>query len=322
MSSSLSSMSLQCWQILRWSWIPHILFESWVKERKAPYIPVELLQYIFSYLPLPSQVCLALSSKGLYALFSSVLRAKELRFPLMPRNGKTYAISEECHLRMTLLTQLEDSRWACCAPCQKLHPRREFPRYELKESHPWERSCVNSAGIIDLCPCIALTLRDRTRIVEHLKREKTAKNRTLNHIRKGLLSLKDDDGELYLLHRCTAYSKFRIEIRLSLTDSGQLVSHARYETHLSVLNLRMDSVRVCCNGTLAECFDSPTSAHNCDVCRARMVDLTRHKPASALTAAQVTRYLGRDEWFANQGWFEFEKQWYRQCRDSTDYIPI
>ena len=124
MSSSLPSMPLQCWQILRWSWIPRIFFRN---------NPVELLQHIFSNLPLPSHFRLALSStsKGLYAFFSSVLRAKEL-----------------------------------------------------------------------------------------------------------------------------------------------------------------------------------------------MVDLTRHKPASALTAAQVTRYLGRDEWFANQGWFEFEKQWYRQCRDSTDYIPI
>ena len=264
---------------------------------------------------------MALSSKGLYALFGSVLRAKKLRFRLMPRNGKTYyAISEECHLRMTLLTQLEDSRWACCARCQKLHPRQEFPRYELKESHPWERSCVNSAGIIDLCPCIALTLRDRTRIVEHLRREKTAKNRTLNHIRRGLLSLKDDGGELYLLHRCTAYPKIRIEIRLSLTDSGQLVSHARYETRLSVHNWRVDSVRVCCDGTLAECFDGPPSTDNCDVCRAHMVDLTRRKPA--LNAVQVTRYLGRDGSFANQGWFGFEKQWYNQCRGSTDYIPI
>ena len=99
----------------------------------------------------------------------------------------------------------------------------------------------------------------------------------MNHIRKGLLSLKDDGGELYLLHRCTAYPNFRINIGLSLTDSGQLVSHARYETHLDVLNWRMDSVRVCCNRSLAKCFDSPTSAHNCYVCCARMVDLTRPK---------------------------------------------
>lgn len=44
-----------------------------------------------------------------------MFRAKELRFPLMPRNGKTYAVSEECHLQMTLLTQLGDifSQYQC-----------------------------------------------------------------------------------------------------------------------------------------------------------------------------------------------------------------
>ena len=39
-------------------------------------LPTELLLEIFPYLPLPSQVTLTLSSKGLYQLFNYVLKSK------------------------------------------------------------------------------------------------------------------------------------------------------------------------------------------------------------------------------------------------------
>lgn len=42
--------------------------------------PMELLLEVASYLPSPDHICLALSCKGLYGIFSSVLKAEELRF--------------------------------------------------------------------------------------------------------------------------------------------------------------------------------------------------------------------------------------------------
>lgn len=47
-------------------------------------LPPELFEQIFSYLPLPSKVCLILSCKGLYQLYNSVLAADELHFPQAP----------------------------------------------------------------------------------------------------------------------------------------------------------------------------------------------------------------------------------------------
>ena len=191
------------WKVLFWifsggrgpSRLPSTIFDQPAREHtilqlhvqiKFLDLSIELLHNIFSYLPLPSQVCLALSSKGLYALFNSVLGASELRFPAMPRNGKSYAMSEECYLRTTLLTQLEDSHWAFCVGCQKLHPRQEFPELLLRS----KRSCTNLAGIVDLCPCIALTLRDRTRIVEYLRSRGTVESkRILNLLRQRLVLL-------------------------------------------------------------------------------------------------------------------------------------
>lgn len=45
------------------------------KKRGLSDLPLELLQHIFPYLPLPSQVCLALTPKGFYELFKSALGA-------------------------------------------------------------------------------------------------------------------------------------------------------------------------------------------------------------------------------------------------------
>lgn len=137
MSESIPSKG---WQIAEW--IFHVLFgaqhgsQNPVKPLDKCILlemPTEILLQTFSYLPLPSQVCLAVSSKTLHRAFSSVLASKELRFPRMPRNGRTYVVTEEYNLRMALLIKLQNARWACCGRCQKLHPRREFSARQRKD---------------------------------------------------------------------------------------------------------------------------------------------------------------------------------------------
>lgn len=89
-------------------------------------LPLELLDYIVYYLPLPSKACLALCNKGLYQLYCTALKDNQLRFPRMPLIGRRYILTDAYHHRMTLLMQLENRHWACCGRCQKLHPCREF----------------------------------------------------------------------------------------------------------------------------------------------------------------------------------------------------
>lgn len=299
------------WKVLFWifsggqgpSRLPPTIFDQPAREHtilqlhvpmKFLDLPIELLQHIFSYLPLPSQVCLALSSKGLYALFNSVLGASELRFPAMPRNEESYAMSEECYLRTTLLTQLEDSHWEFCVGCQKLHPCQEFPESLLG----LKRSCSISAGIIDICPCISLTLRDRARVVEYLRSRGTANSkRILNSIRNGSLVLNKDRDGLYLLHTCHAYQNIQAEFKLSVTESNQLISCDRYQTLPAAVATDMDAVPICCNQTLSFCFSRSTSITNCLLCRARTVTRTVALPGinANVRVARVTRYLGRDK---------------------------
>lgn len=193
--------STTCWQIA--NWIPHVLSRENGSQIPAELLPVpaaplpvpveslykrvildlptELLLHIFSYLPLLSQVSLALSSKRFYQISGSALGAQELHFPLMHRNG--HAASSDYGLRMALLMLLENEKWACCERCQRLHPRKEFPASQ-PDHPPWRRTCMAWAGIVDLCPCISLTIRDRTRVVEYLKAPQSDKP-NLNLINKG-----------------------------------------------------------------------------------------------------------------------------------------
>lgn len=99
-------------------------------------LPLELLDYIVSYLPLPSKACLALCTKGLYQLYNTVLKDDQLRFPRMPLIGRRYILTDAYHHSMTLLMQLENRHWACCGRCQKLHPCREFYPREIDTLGP------------------------------------------------------------------------------------------------------------------------------------------------------------------------------------------
>lgn len=68
---------------------------------------------------------------------------------------------------MTLFAQLEDSKWACCGQCLKLHTRAEFDLVNLSR-RPSSRRCADWAGIVGLCPCITLTIQDRAHVVRFL----------------------------------------------------------------------------------------------------------------------------------------------------------
>lgn len=180
-----------------------------------------------------------------------------------------------------------------------------------------------NTGIVDICPCIALMIRDRTRIVESLTGRAT-EERTLNYIKTGLLSLNQDkNGEPYLLHKCTSHPMCKTGIKLSLTESGQLVCSAHYQTRKRSPDTMV--VPVCPHNSLSDFLRYPT-LRDCYPCHAKGVEPSL--PCNPQwEQLQVIRYLGRERWFAdlesvgNGNGVWFEKQWYYQCRKWRDYIP-
>lgn len=220
------------------------------------------------------KVCLALTCKDLYDIFGWVLGASELRFPRLDLS--TEELDDELYSdekdedeedekdeedkgelnwysRIHLLCLLEGSKWACCAHCQKPHPREEFIPGELS-STPSKRRCAKYARLLDRCPCITLTPRGRTRIVRYLRR--TSGEQSFDLVDKGLLKDAYTEGEDYcLLHECGSYRTVRVEMRFYLREGSRLYVHIRYEIPSTALVPDVEPVYVCCDEYLKDSLD-------------------------------------------------------------------
>lgn len=148
------------------------------------------------------------------------------------------------------------------------------------------RVCV---GVVDLCPCISLTLRDRARLTQCLEAPKSKKP-ILNLVAKGVLSNAD---KKYLLHECTPHLGIKMQLQLFATDSGQLNTSTRYEK----LNpgsrwTDLDTMPSCT--TQDCCWDantkSATQSWNCRRCNSRVTSLSKFP--KTVSVVHVARFLG------------------------------
>lgn len=204
----------------------------WKKVPKYPAIlclDERILQKIYQHLSLVNQVCLSLSCKELYGLFGTIVKHKDLEFPRLLRiRNPIVCVNSQDVLRNQLLLRLENRRWAYCARCLKLHPRKEFTRHLLRQS-ALERSCTYYAGIADLCPCISLTIRGRDQLVKILKQSaKPAKTRYGPFVYEV-----DDRGQPSLGHVCEFSTRSGYVMRVALVlviikETGQLCAAARH----------------------------------------------------------------------------------------------
>lgn len=248
-------------------------------------LPAEILFQILSHLSLPSKVCLALSCKSMYNLLSPVFKESELQFPRMPRVRFEDKLPST---RARTLIQLRNSRWLFCAACQKLHPINEISDYQKQNVSPWQRRCRPWSGIVDLCPCIAITPRDRAHIVEYLMR----KRQRLDLVEKGLLQIGE---KCNLLHRCNAYSTVQANVTLSLAEYDKLIASVKYRFHHSTLSKNMEWAQFCCSCDLWDwlgCRLRTRSIDECFLCHTRGYEIENsHDPE--FISARATRDLGR-----------------------------
>lgn len=138
-------------------------------------LPREIVLEIARYLPEIDHLCLALSCKSLlYLLDSSGTLQRSSTFRdssgLLPPVSSFY----DRHFRKKfdsnrwkLLQRLENSYWKCCFGCFRLHPYYEFSAQDLRTA-PFARTCAYGplVGVFRLCPCIAMTFRDKTKLVK------------------------------------------------------------------------------------------------------------------------------------------------------------
>ncbi|KAL4969955.1 F-box protein [Aspergillus stella-maris] len=169
-------------------------------------LPIHILTQIFDLLPLLDQACLALTCKSFHFIFNAVLEHEQFRFPRLyqlellespsgtpPLNldlrpvsslyikegSRHYArnagLGKLGYTRHQLLLRLEDRRLKYCVKCMKLHHRESFAQPTYHGPMVYRDYCWSEAGVVDICPCISLTIRDKARIVQCLRRMKKGK---------------------------------------------------------------------------------------------------------------------------------------------------
>lgn len=174
---------------------------------------------------------------------SAVFEADSRQFPRWSPTREKYYGTYEYHQRMDLPVRLEDSRWACCATCQKLHPHEEFISYLPKDISA-RRLCSGQSALVDICPCLTLSIRSRKQLVGYLMGS-TVDGRGIDLIKKGVLEdHTDEGGRQGVLHRCSTYSTVAVTALFYLKH---LKVRTRFEMSPAVASREMspETVFVC-----------------------------------------------------------------------------
>jgi len=182
-----------------------LLLPYFGKKKNSPLLalPPELLLLITSELPDASRASLALTCSALLSTCSDSELFTGLQFPpeqpLEFRSARMSKAEIYQPARWEFLRFLErdsNGKWYLCSECFTLHPRQMFAEYE-KSAAPWLkdyykikasdfRSCRHGrknlcdmpltayapSGIVDLCPCVKMTIGKKRRIEARLREDK------------------------------------------------------------------------------------------------------------------------------------------------------
>lgn len=151
-----------------------------------------LLTPIYQYLPLVDQVCMALSCKRFLSCYKVVAKDSSMLPPQPTENHLPLSyVNSQDKLRVRLLVRLENLQWAYCAECLSLKSRKLFTPDALNAS-ALERHCSRYDGVIQLCPCLHLTRRDRNNVRLLLRSPVTPRG----EFRYGISALNVTGGDL------------------------------------------------------------------------------------------------------------------------------
>ncbi|KAH8692109.1 hypothetical protein BGW36DRAFT_363120 [Talaromyces proteolyticus] len=267
-------------------------------------LPECLVREIFELLSPVDQVCFFISCKLLFNLFNSTY--KEFTFPRHLHIKIPHLCLNWPDIpRNMLLIRLENTRWVFCSACLKLHPRKEFDRLSLREPS-LKRRCMVWAGIVDLCPCLSLTFRDREQLVQLLK----------NLLELRLLNLLQAAGEC-LLHECwVANDAYQTHIQMILyfseSDSENLIIKARYTIHITPPRYTPSNpdteIFACPHIELLSFIELDREYDYCWTCESQIERHPESRPNTVFI--DVIRPLGSSSWPA-------DKKWFQQCRMIT-----
>ncbi|KAL1952824.1 hypothetical protein VTO42DRAFT_4129 [Malbranchea cinnamomea] len=243
-------------------------------------LPLELVLKIASFLPLPSQACLALSCKYmLWCLAHSLQNSKEWqisqRISHLDGGMHHYYSSVPVwwpRLKRVLLGLWKTGRWRYCEACLTLHSTPDFCTRIWRYGQNRLLSCIrplNAAWKLSTCRCFAVRFGDRVQLAKELQAHKPqhdCESRLLKHFFRW-------DGSRYV-HRCwDVYpgAIVRREVSPKVDIGEQLFIKTRLrvtaETHPQCpwkipCNMFHLPVRLCCSYRLLNYLQIATCGEN------------------------------------------------------------
>jgi hypothetical protein len=280
-------------------------FVSRIKGLKPPVLPClesTILSRVFEYLSLVDRACLTLSCKAFFRLFGAVLKQVEFAFPrLLQIRIPILCVNSEDVPRNQLLLRLEDYYWAYCGKFLKLHPRHEFKEYAL-HNPPIQRRCIKGAGIVDICPCTAWTVRERERCVKILKSPKPPSKSRIRQFEF------ERDGQPRYTHHCSFSSgddwTVQAAFVLTVDNHNMLGLHARYTIEFSSPKtyLTAEPAFYCPHHTLASMIKMNDPRQRCFQCHTVAIKQDAPSKDRKKVGVTVVRPLGKCDKAADSFW--------------------
>lgn len=200
-------------------------------------MPQEIVAMILEYLSVPDQVCFSLSCKHVFACLQSSLKMNGMQLSQLLPPEKRPILCPDSKKRplVQLLRQLENSRWKYCSECWSLHPHSTWRALKSTRKLRQKPYCFNChlihaqicympyAGVVDLCPCLTITFRDKLQIMETCMYARQSALEGCHYYYNDVLS-HPSYGKLhkYLWHECTfsdhPFAKVRISTSLSIDE--------------------------------------------------------------------------------------------------------
>lgn len=225
---------------------------------------------IFENLGLVDQVCFALTCKILFTKYKGIVKDKAVLPPQPTVHHLPLSfVNSDDKLRVKLLVQLEDSRWAYCAECFLLKPRGMFAPDALAVL-PLKRRCTRYDGVIRLCPCLHFTRRDRNHVWVLLRSSPTPP--LTNYGCFGIHS----DGWRPENHVCPFHSnnngQVQIAVAISICSTGLIALYVWHSLHLPVSSgdqsRLADPIVTCPHLNLLDLVYTTGNSTNCRLCGA------------------------------------------------------
>ncbi|KAL4963746.1 F-box protein [Aspergillus stella-maris] len=289
-------------------------------------LPEPIFQRIFNLLSPVDQICLSLTCKRYRPLGGSIIRHEQFHFPRLysKKARPTFKLEpSQPAPRTELLLRLEDCHFAYCSACLMLHPNREFTPFSSLNINPLERQCMPYAGIVDLCPCMSLTSRDQTKLLQWLDKA-TPENPSpiksahlpavMGLLKPMFVNLAVDDWVIKgLVHKCLVLDKPGLKVEHVLTlhthdRSRRLIALSGYTVRTSATHdlSDIDSVYPCPHEGLLRFVQSGLKAED-RPCGIRLLCPETHldrKCDIRTIKVVVHRPLASREWLADNGWLK------------------